>query len=216
MSAQFVPVAARCSKGVEPLVLSDIYQTDKNIVIWQRDLSVLLNGIVQEFLEDRPDFEYEAVLTPAGTLQSIERAFQCADMRIVAEDVADLVDKFTYLFELDRVGVRMRALDRAMCPKFHVDRVPCRLVTTYCGVATEWLPHEAVDRTKLGAGAKGVDDSISGLYGAESDIQQLNSGDVALLKGTQWEGNEDAGLVHRSPQLGVNKKRLLLTMDFVS
>lgn len=30
-----------------------------------------------------------------------------------------------------------------------------------------------------------------------------------------WQGNEGAGLVHRSPQLPNDNRRLLLTLDFV-
>lgn len=56
-----------------------------------------------------------------------------------------MVDMFCCLFELKRAGLRLTVLDRAMCPRFHVDRVPCRLVTTYLGAATEWLPHTVAD-----------------------------------------------------------------------
>ena len=101
-----------------------------------------------------------------------------------------------------------------MCPRFHVDKVPCRLATTYSGNATEWLPHDRVDRSKLGPGSSGKPDAKSGLYSRNDDIQQLEIGDVALLKGESWIGNEEAGLVHRSPGLRAGTSRLLLTLDF--
>ena len=72
------------------------------------------------------------------------------------------------------------------------DRVPCRLVTTYQGI-TEWLPHHVADRSKLGAGNMGKPDALSGLYDNASDIKQLKSGDVALLKGELWHDNEGRG-----------------------
>jgi len=106
-------------------------------------------------------------------------------------------------------------LDKAMCPKFHVDRVPCRLLTTFQGIATEWLPHNKVNRDKLGPGSQGKADSESGLYTSPEDIQQLQAGHVALLKGELWEGNENAGLVHRSPAVPNGERRLLLTLDFM-
>jgi len=87
-------------------------------------------------------------------------------------------------------------------------------VTTYHGVATQWLPNESVDRSKLGRGSNGQPDSVSGLYNDESDIQKMASGDVALLKGERWSGNENRGLVHRSPVTSSNETRLLLTLDF--
>ena len=57
---------------------------------------------------------------------------------------------FCYLFDIKRVGLRLSTLDKAMCPKFHVDRVPCRLVTTYNGPVTQWLPNTKANRNKLG------------------------------------------------------------------
>ena len=121
---------------------------------------------------------------------------------------------FSTLFELKHVGLRLTLVDNAMCPKFHVDKVPCRLVTTFVGPATEWLKHENVDRTKLGSGSNGLPDEKSGIYTNPTDIEQLVSGDVALLKGEGWFNNEHAGLVHRSPSLPPNQKRLVLTLDF--
>ena len=57
---------------------------------------------------------------------------------------------------------------------------------------------------------------LSGLFDRSSDIKQLNFGDIALLKGKIWENNEGAGLIHRSPQLSGNTRRLLLTIDFIN
>ena len=121
---------------------------------------------------------------------------------------------FCCLFELEEVGLRLAVLNQAMCPRFHFDQVPCRLVTTYHGIATQWLENDAVDRSKLGRGSNGQPDSASGLYNDESDIQQMSAGDVALLKGERWSGNENRGLVHRSPVTSSEEVRLLLTIDF--
>lgn len=198
------------SQDKQPTVLSDIYQAKINIAIWRREKQFS----VKEFLALNPTFQKEMVLTPQDALSRISESFD-NNMTEVSEDIALLVDMFCYLFELKQAGMRLKVLDKAMCPKFHVDKVPCRLVTTYQGMATEWLPHELVDQTKLGWGCNGLPDNESGLYKTESDIQQLHCGDVALIKGTLWEGNENKGLVHRSPGLIANEKRLILTLDFM-
>ena len=198
------------SQDKQPMVLSDIYQEDINISIWRRQKQFL----VKEFLALNPTFQKEMILTPQDALSRINEFFD-NNMTEVSEDIALLVDMFCYLFELKQAGMRLKVLDKAMCPKFHVDKVPCRLVTTYQGIATQWLPHELVDQTKLGWGCNGLPDSESGLYQRKSDIQQLDCGDVALIKGTLWKGNENAGLVHRSPGLIANEKRLILTLDFM-
>lgn len=200
----------RMSQDKQPTVLSDIYKEGINIAIWQRQKQFS----VKEFLALNSTFKKEMILTPQDAFSRVSESFN-NNMSEVSEDIALLVDMFCYLFELKQVGMRLKVLDKAMCPKFHVDKVPCRLVTTYQGTATEWLPHELVDQTKLGWGCNGLADCESGLYKSESDIQQLNCGDVALIKGTLWEGNENAGLVHRSPELIANEKRLILTLDFM-
>ena len=92
--------------------------------------------------------------------------------------------------------------------------VPCRLLKTYTGIATQWIPHDLVDRSKLGVDCHNQSDEVSGLIQSETDIENLQSGQVALLKGERWEGNEGAGLVHRSPGLDEAECRLLLSLDF--
>lgn len=198
------------SQDKQPTVLTDIYKEEINIAIWQRQKQFS----VKEFLALNPTFQKEMILTPQDAFSRVSESFN-NNMSEVSEDITGLVDMFCYLFELKQVGMRLKVLDKAMCPKFHVDKVPCRLVTTYQGTATEWLPHELVDQTKLGWGCNGLADCESGLYKSESNIQQLNCGDVALIKGTLWEGNENAALVHRSPELIANEKRLILTLDFM-
>ncbi|RXK01476.1 succinylglutamate desuccinylase [Arcobacter sp. CECT 8989] len=211
--AQAEKISQHMVHGKQPTVLSDIYQEKINIAIWQRERPNSLKSSVKEFLELNPTFQKEMTLTPQDALSRVNEFFD-NKMTEVSEDIAALVDMFCYLFELKEAGVRLKVLDKAMCPKFHVDKVPCRLVTTYQGTATEWLPHEVVDQTKLGWGCNGLPDSESGLYQSESNIQQLACGDVALIKGTLWDGNENVGLVHRSPELISNEKRLILTLDF--
>ncbi|HBA35367.1 MAG TPA: hypothetical protein DCZ12_14655 [Gammaproteobacteria bacterium] len=105
-----------------------------------------------------------------------------------------------------------------MCPRFHVDNVPCWLVTTYVSRSTQWLPNPVVDRSKLERGNNnGRPDELSGIYLDVEDIRQLKCGDVALLKGAaRWEGNKYNSLAHRSPTPKSGETHLLLTLDFVS
>ena len=197
----------------DPVVLTDIYRDDVNVAVWQRELPEDLTAAVDDLLTANPTFRSSMSVTPQSALSSVSGVLACP---VLSEDVAELVDMFCCLFDLKRAGLRLTALSSAMCPRFHVDNVPCRLITTYRGAATQWLPHNVVDRSKLGAGNKGLPDEESGLYQTKQDVKQLTSGDVALAKGELWEGNENAGLVHRSPALAANERRLLLTLDFMS
>ena len=197
-------------------VLTDIYQEDTNMVVWKRDLANNLEQAADAIIESNPTLEELLVVSPEKAFESVKKLLGSSpEAEVLAEDIAHLVDMFCCLFDLKRGALRMTVLDRAMCPRFHVDRVPCRLVTTYQGIATEWLPHNVADRSKLGTGNMGKPDELSGLFDNLSDIQQLNSGDVGLMKGELWHNNEGAGLIHRSPQVPNNTRRLVLTLDFM-
>jgi len=204
------------SRGHEPTVLADVYRDDVNIAIWQRRLSDPLRADIRALPHSRGPVRIAMTVSPASTLSSLSESLGTSRESNLCREIAELVEMFCDLFGLERAGLRLSELDDAMCPRFHVDMVPCRLITTYNGPGTDWLPHEAVNRAKLGAGSNGQSDLQSGLIRSAGDIEQLACGDVALLKGERWEGNSNAGLVHRSPAVAAGEKRLLLTLDFSS
>ena len=200
-----------------PSVFTEIYQEDVNIAIWQRQLSHDVEANVNKIIASTSNYNKTLIVTPKDTLAKlVELDNQLHSAQALCQNIAELVDMFCLLYELKQVGLRLTTLDRAMCPRFHVDKVPCRLVCTYYGVASEWIAHDKVDRSKLGRGNMGLTDDESGLFQSEQDINKLTVGDVAMLKGELWQGNENAGLVHRSPNVQAGEKRLLLTLDFMS
>ncbi|KJY84618.1 succinylglutamate desuccinylase [Vibrio galatheae] len=202
--------------AVAPNILTDIYKPEHNIAIWQRTLSKEMMLSIEHMLRDMSSLALVQSVTPYDAAEWVRGkldGYSCANA--LSDDIALIVDMFCCLFDVKEAGLRLTRLDSPMCPKFHVDHVPCRLVTTYTGRATEWLENEGIDRTKLGAGSFGLPDHRSGLFRSETAIQQMRAGDVALLKGSGWEGNENNALVHRSPSVGTNEQRLLLTLDFI-
>ena len=129
-----------------------------------------------------------------------------ADVRSVLRDqIAEASEMLGELMDCKRVGVRLEALRAPMCPRFHVDYVPCRMLITLSGAGTEWIPNRDVDWAvfaDLGTMAPPVQ--------ANRQIRQLTTGHWSLLKGGAWNGCF-SGVVHRSPH-GVGE-RLLLSLD---
>ncbi|GAB1259546.1 DUF1826 domain-containing protein [Aurantivibrio plasticivorans] len=196
--------------------LTRIYDPSCNLAVWLREENATVS-------------EYAAFLVASGSqfqqfqksiaISAVENELGKQLPEHPARDafIADLmqpIEMFACLFELRSVGFRLTKLDRAMCPKFHVDRVPCRLLHNYCGGSTEWLPNHVVDRTKLGPASFGIPDEQSGLLSGKEMIQMIPARAIALLKGESWEGNEGFGLVHRSPGATPDNPRLLLSLDF--
>ncbi|MDO7085710.1 DUF1826 domain-containing protein [Pseudocolwellia sp. AS88] len=210
-------ISRQSSAAKDANVFTDIYREDTSIVVWQRDVSNELNTAINHFLKNHSKKTAILAVTPESTSKVLCDTFGESNMMTaLSDDITLLVDMFCCLFDLECAGLRLTVLDRAMCPRFHVDRIPCRLVTTYQGIATEWLNHNVIDRSKLGAGNEGKSDEESGLFKSVEDINRLSEGDVALLKGENWDDTQGAGLVHRSPAVTTGECRLLLTLDFIS
>ena len=145
-------------------VLANVYEENTNIVVWERILNDKLTQAANSILSTNPDLQISLVVSPQVTFSILKSRLGLSQMDLIlVEDIENLVNMFCDLFDLKRVGLRLTSLNHAMCPRFHVDNVPCRLITTYQGIATEWLPHNVADRSKLGTGNNGKPDSQFGI-----------------------------------------------------
>ena len=200
----------------DSLKITEICKDNINISIWKRQLELPLKDKANTLLSQKPHLQLSEVLGPENVVNRLNTEL-CSnqDMLPLYKDISKLVEMFCDIFNLNEVWLRIDAIDNPMCPRFHTDRVKCRIVTTYAGPGTQWLSNDCANRVKLGHGNKGLSDEQSGLFRDSSQIEQLDIGDVALLKGEAWEGNEGSGIVHRSPHVRGNYKRLYVTIDFV-
>jgi len=197
--------ALSAASDFHPSALAEIYKPDVTIAIWQRQLSNDIKAYAQHLISVSPHWQTRVIQHPHKIAEQLERELPLAATRqAFIADVALVVDMFSCLFELDTVGVRMAVLNTAMCPKFHVDRVPCRLICTYAGAGTLWHSPQNVERLE----------GLAVSPRPEASPKSLALGDVALLKGETWEGNERNGLVHCSPSTAIQGPRLVLTLDF--
>ena len=214
MLAPAIPLrpVIRQTRGETPLVLFDILEDGVNLALLQRQLPLhiaefgALLVALNEPLADSMVIELSSE-DAKPNLRGL--ASSCRDLEGYEGFVADvswLVSAFACLLGAKRIGVRLRLLDKAMCPRFHVDHVPVRLITTYAGIGSQWLREGVMDRRKL---------SQPDAEPSER-IEQIQCGEVALLKGTKWHGNEGHGLIHRSPALKADERRLILTLDWLA
>tara|TARA_R110002012_G_scaffold220729_1_gene392378 strand:- start:29 stop:706 length:678 start_codon:yes stop_codon:yes gene_type:complete len=129
------------SQGSDFSVLPDIYQDNHNLVIWQRTLSDELIAHVTQCIAENPRLNLEKGIAANAIADDVNAALTPLGFNEeLIENIASLVDMFWCLFDLKRAGLRLKVLERAMCPRFHVDWVPCRLVTTFSGTGTQWIP----------------------------------------------------------------------------
>jgi len=200
-------------QGETPQTLARILDDRVNLAIWQRQLPVHIVDFGQLLLSLNAPLAESLVLDMPSddaepNLQRLASGFSdLQGYEGFMADVSWLVSAFACLLGAKRIGLRLRTLDKAMCPRFHVDHVPVRLITTYSGIGSQWLREGVMDRRQLSQPeAEPVQDSL---------IEQIASGDVALFKGEKWHGNEGFGLIHRSPQPALGERRLILTLDWL-
>lgn len=202
----------RQTRGETPLALADILDNGVNLALWQRQLPLHIaefGALLVSLSEPLAESLVVELDSEEAEPNLLGLAAGCRDLEgydgFIA-DVAWLVSAFACLLGAKRIGVRLRLLDKAMCPRFHVDHVPVRLITTYAGIGSQWLREGVMDRRQL---------SQADAEPSER-IEQIHCGEVALLKGEKWRGNEGYGLIHRSPALAANERRLILTLDWLA
>jgi len=124
------------------------------MAVWERQPSASLTMECQALLAEK-GFTGHRLTLSANKLRHLDDALpDLIPYPHLKADIRLLAEMFSCLFGLRTIGLRLTPLTGSMCPRFHVDRVPCRLITTYVGTGTEWLPHDLVDRSKLGVGTK--------------------------------------------------------------
>ncbi|MET1076979.1 MAG: DUF1826 domain-containing protein [Pseudomonas sp.] len=199
-------------QGTEPEVLSEVLHDRVNLAVWQRPLPAPLQAFARAALHSgRPLAESRVLEVEQGRVWDLDRLL-VAQRTLPGHgaflaDLAWLLSAFAWLLDARRIGLRVRSLQQAMCPRFHVDQVPLRLITTYAGLGSQWLPEGSIDRQRLG-------DPLAEPSAPEL-IENSRTGDVLLAKGEKWLGNEGAGLIHRSPPQCVGQARLLVTLDWL-
>lgn len=117
-------------------------------------------------------------------------------------DVAALASHFSRIVQkvqpqgscLLRPRLRLDVVDVDACRRWHRDCVPLRLLCTYRGPGTEWVPPVESAR------------ALSDPDGYDRPSHRLGTHEVAVFKGCGFAGaptllTHDSGIVHRSPRI---------------
>jgi hypothetical protein len=195
-------------------VLAEVLRDEVNLAIWQRRLPAVPGAFAAALLVRGEPLAESMVLElahpeSAPKLDSLlARYGELPGHAAFLADIGWLVGAFACLVDAKRIGLRLRVLDKTMCPRFHVDHVPLRLITSYAGVGSQWLREGVMARSRLGdPAAEPVE---------EAQIERAEAGHVLLAKGERWIGNEGGGLIHRSPKPPADERRLLLSLDWLT
>jgi hypothetical protein len=172
-------------RATELADVEQVFDPHVNLVVWERRRSAATTG--SRLWPRTPMRLMRSIRAAHADAGNVAEELGIAPDSALARDVAMLCDVFATITGATTLGLRVDVTDRATCPKFHVDRVTLRLMTTYRGPATEWLEGETV--------------------------QQAQVHDVLFAKGESWPDLACDPCIHRSPQPRAGQTRVLLTLD---
>lgn len=187
--------------------MTQVYDTQVDLRIFKRQIDAEVKEYIRLLQQLRGDFQMTRIITLNDLSDVLLESLPLHKWRNrFIDDILIVTDMFSCLFELKQIGFRLCVLSKSMCPRFHTDKVPCRLITTYAGKGTEWLDWQINDPSIL--------DVCNEEHLHPNFIHRLNEYDITLLKGDKWPEKDSLGVIHRSPALSGNETRLLLTLDF--
>ncbi|MEO1257247.1 MAG: DUF1826 domain-containing protein [Bacteroidota bacterium] len=190
--------------------LSDIHLPHKNIAILRRQVDHLENEI-RQVLEQWPEGEFRASGTTEAIIAELDAWEQSLPQTATAlkEDIASMVRHFSVLTGSESLRLFLGRINSNMCRRFHTDINTLRLLCTYSGPGTLWLPNDNIDHQAMTR--KGTD---PGIAIDENKIQQVDAGEIVILKGAVYPGENTQACVHRSPTIEESgETRLLLRLD---
>lgn len=187
--------------GREEAILEEIRTPGCNLAIWTRDQGSLspeailwLDNLTVTQIPDKQLY-VSRDLMPESVRAECERTMPKGPER--NEVIEDLIARVDKMFEFTGnaiLKVRLDRVDGKLCTRFHQDAVGVRMLCTYKGLGTEWIPNEAV--MKEGVGVKLRSKAERQSKGLVS--RHLPRFAVGYLKGCNAPDGS-FGIVHRSP-----------------
>lgn len=186
--------------GADVGVLEAVHESGVNVAIWERSLP---DGVVASLREwaktTKTEFDEQLDTKSFGLGRAVAGLTEESTRSWLMADIAETLGAFARVAGTTRMRVSFGAVNTDKCRKFHVDFVGLRLVLTYAGPGTEWLPNSAVDREALAHPLDCPCDANKKIVRSDDEIRRAKAGDVVILKGGKFHGDPSRAAVHRSP-----------------
>ena len=190
-------------------VLGDIHDPEVSIAVWERVPRITSSELDRVFILLQKEVRVHGCST--AIIQHLRNTFRSFELEAPAllKDVALLLDAFVWASKAKTLRLVLSVVNSNMCRRFHTDVNELRLLCTYRGAGTLWLPKDAVNELAM----RSRDPEIP-IERSPADILQVGTGHVAIIKGALYPGKHTGACVHRSPTIEeAGERRLLLRID---
>lgn len=199
----------------EPDGLGAIHRPDVNLCVWRRALDpsfVAWLAAARDAVSAAADATLDGLFPDASGL--VADFPPGAGRDALRRDVEDVARRYARVMGVAHVDASLATVARDMCRKFHADYIGVRLLCTYSGPGTEWVDDAYVNRSAVLDPERPLSSANRALVPDLRRVQALAAGDVGLLKGHAYPGNDGRGVVHRSaPVEARGLRRVVLKID---
>jgi hypothetical protein len=209
METTLYPTIANLAAGPEASILERIHAPEVNIAIWERSMPVDPE-VITAVLHGLPG-EIRTHGCVTAIMEHLREVFSTIelDAEPLFDDIALLLEGFAITSMVKDLRLALSPVNTNMCRRFHTDVNDMRLLCTYAGPGTLWLPNDAVNEKAISSR-----DPDMPIERSPEDVQQVATGHVAIIKGALYPGDRVAACVHRSPTIEeTGQQRLLLRID---
>ncbi|MEO0896451.1 MAG: DUF1826 domain-containing protein [Bacteroidota bacterium] len=193
-----------------------IREPNYNLVHWPRPQDVAITNFLESLITKDP-------LPPSlrETLKATEVADRLRDhlapyasegqkegFERLCKDVGELAVSFSKLASSPSLRTTFALIQNDMCRLFHTDAIELRLLCTYVGPGTLWVPDQFVNWDKMN------EPSNEARVKDMAEVRQFAPFELGVLKGAMYDANNGQAVLHKSPTVTDHKiVRALLRID---
>ena len=194
----------------------------KNLINFNKDNSYL--SIVERNQPDNAQIFFEELLQEPFNLhetiakKTILKGIKALLKKNLSKKIQDNIFYNTWLKDMEKIinlfciTIKQDFLNFSLttsrgCKRYHIDNVPVRLLVTYYGKGTEWVPSNACNYSAYYNGKQNEKIILN-----KNKKKFIEPWHIAIFKG-QKSIRGEKGILHRTPDEAINSKSLLMRLD---
>ena len=192
--------------------LIDFGNDDSSLSITERETPKESSSFFKNLLNN--PFNLNAEISKVRSLENIQHILDKVISDKIKEsifydvwtrDMAKISTLFCDILGKDSISFSLES--SRSCKRYHIDNVPIRLLVTYHGKGTEWLPFSACDYSAYYNG-----ESNDKIVKNSAEKRFIKDWNIAIFKGQQSLGDKNA-ILHRTPDEALNTPSLIMRLD---